>query len=80
MCKVVRLQLNYLYGDDRKQKYPYDELHMLQKLVSKAKNRTIQVCWKLDNFEAVVKNENDPLPDKKQYMENMTQDGYINVF
>lgn len=78
MCKVVRLQLNYLYGDDRKQKYPYDELHTMQHLVSKAKNRTIQACWEWNNFEVAFKNENGTLPDKKQYMEGMSQDGYIN--
>ena len=78
MCKVVRLQLNYLYGDDRKPKYPYDELHMLQQLVSRAKNRTIQVCWEWNNFEVAFKNENGILPDKKEYMEGMSQDGYVN--
>ena len=78
MCKVVRLQLNYLYDDDRKQKYPYDELHTLQRLVSKAKNRTIQACWEWNNFEVAFKNENGVLPDKKEYMDGMSQDGYVN--
>lgn len=78
MCKVVRLQLNYLYDDDRKPKYPYEELHTLQQLVSRAKNRTIQACWEWNNFEVAFRNEHGTLPDRKQYMNGMSQDGYIN--
>ena len=78
MCKVVRLQLNYLYDDQRRQRYPYEELTVLQQLVSKAKNRTIQACWEWNNFEVAFKNEHGMLPDKKQHMDGMSPEGYVN--
>ena len=78
LCKVIRLQLKYLYDDQNKLQYPYDELQMLQQLVSHAKNRTIQACWEWNNFEVAFKNENGTYPDRKAYMEGMSQDGYLN--
>lgn len=78
ICKVVRIQLNYLYDDQNKKRFPYDELSTLQKLVSQAKNRTIQACWEWNNFEVAFKNEHGSFPDKNEHMDGMSQDGYVN--
>lgn len=78
ICKVVRLQLGYLYDDQKRQRYPYEELQMLQALVSKVKNRTIQACWEWNNFEVAFKEANGVLPDKKEHMEGLSPDGYVN--
>ena len=55
VCKVVRLQLNYLYDEQNKPKYPYEELPRIQQLTCRAKNRTIQACWEWENFQVAFR-------------------------
>ena len=45
VCKVVRLQLGFLYDDQKKPCYPYDELREIQREVAEIKNRVIQLFW-----------------------------------
>lgn len=78
VCKVVRLQLNYLYDEQNKPKYPYEELTRIQQLTCRAKNRTIQACWEWENFQAAFRQEHGAYPNSKEHMENMTFDGYVN--
>ena len=78
ICKVVRLQLNYLYDENNEQRYHYEELSDLQKLVSQAKNRTVQACWEWGNCQVAFRNEQGTAPDHKQYTGGMSLNGYIN--
>lgn len=78
VCKVVRLQLNYLYDDQNKPKYPYDELPKIQQLTCQAKNRTIQACWEWENFQVAFRQEHGIFPDSKEHMNQKSLDGYVN--
>ena len=45
VCKVVRLQLGFLYDDQKNPRYPYNELREIQREVTEIKNRAIQLFW-----------------------------------
>ena len=78
LCKVVKLELKFLKKESGED-YPYQyELPNLQKMVSKAKNRTVQACWEWYNFEVAFTQENKIHPNIKDYTNNMSLDGYIN--
>lgn len=78
VCKVARFQLQYLYDDKKRYCFPYDDLMNLQQLVSRAKNRTVQALWELNNIKVAFKNEHGVFPDQKAYTQGMTPEGYIN--
>lgn len=77
LCKVIRIQLKYLY-DGNKPLYPYTELHSLQQMVSKAKNRAVQACWEWENFCVAFRSEHGMYPDSKEHMQHLSLDGYVN--
>ena len=78
LCKVVRLELKFLKKESGEE-YPYKyELPNLQKMVSMAKNRTVQACWEWYNFEVAFAQENKTHPNIKDYTDNMSLDWYIN--
>lgn len=77
LCKVIRIQLKYLY-DGNKPLYPYTVLYSLQQMVSKAKNRTVQACWEWENFCVAFRSEHGVYPDSKEHMEHLSLDGYMN--
>ena len=78
ICKVVRLQLGFLFkhpekplpanyvifGYRDKACYPYDELHKLQRDVSEVKNRVIQLFW--ENSVKKEEGKDEQLPTDKQ--------------
>lgn len=77
-CKVVRLELKELRDEKNRYRYPYSELSVLQQLVSRAKNRTIQACWEWENFQVAFYREHGVYPNSAEYMNHKSFDGYIN--
>lgn len=76
VCKVARYQLQFLYDDKNDYCYPYDELPMLQQLVSRAKNRTVQIYWEWHNLEVAFKSANGVCPNCKDYTGGVSLRGY----
>jgi len=78
VCKVARLQLSELRDEQKKYIYPYSELSGLQRLVSRAKNRTIQACWEWENFQTAFHQEHGMFPEPREHMNHKSFDGYVN--
>lgn len=79
ICKVVRLQLGFLYDDQKKPCYPYDELREIQREVTEIKNRAIQMAWDNTNKKIAYKKEHGVYPDSSSLINGYsTLDGYVN--
>ena len=93
VCKVVRLQLGFLFkhpekplpanyvilGYRDKACYPYDELHVIRSEVTEIKNSTIRMAWENTNKKIAYKKEHGVSPKSAELLNGYGSfSGYVN--